>query len=72
MGFSIRGRVTQGGVSLSEPLPFPEGAEVIVQVEPVHETEPANLKDFASRPFFGLWADRTDLPASEDRVQREA
>jgi hypothetical protein len=44
---------------------------VIVQIEPVHPTPPAtaSVEDFASLPFFGLWADRTDLPASETWVR---
>ena len=55
MGFIGRGRVTHEGIELNEPLPLPEGAEVIVQVERVPTVMPGSVDDFSSMPFFGLW-----------------
>jgi len=69
MGFIGRGKVSHGGIVLTEPLPFPEGAEVIVQVEPVESAATSPVEDFSSLPFFGLWADRDDLPESTTWVR---
>ena len=52
------------GIVLTEPVPLSEGVEVIVQVEPVPLVAPGLDEDFTSLSFFGLWADRDDLPES--------
>ncbi len=64
MGFIGRGKVTHEGIALTEPLPLPEGVEVIVQVERVPAVAAGPVEDFQSLRFFGLWADRDDLPES--------
>ena len=69
MGFIGRGKDTHGGIVLTEPLPLPDGVEVIVQVEPVPSIPPGLDDDFPALPFFGLWADRDDLPESTTWVR---
>ncbi|MGC8641584.1 MAG: hypothetical protein ACP5XB_17090 [Isosphaeraceae bacterium] len=54
-----------------EPLPFAEGVEVIVQVESVASASPVLVEDLATLPFFGLWADRDDLPESTTWVREQ-
>jgi hypothetical protein len=71
MGFIGRGKVAHGGVVFTEPLPLPEGAEVIVQIEPVPTVAPGPVANFASLPFFGMWADRDDLPDSTTWVREQ-
>jgi hypothetical protein len=61
VGYIGRGKIEEGKLVLSGPLPFPEGAEVVVQIEPVVSDGLELVEDFASLPFFGLWADRDDL-----------
>ena len=60
------GKVNNGHIVLSNPLSLPEGTEVRVQIEPIdpdnaQSTEAGENKDFASQPFFGMWADREDM-----------
>lgn len=64
MGFIGKGKVTHGGIVLTEPVPLPDGVEIFVQVEPVPLFAQGLDEDLNSLPSFGLWADRDDLPES--------
>lgn len=78
-----RGTIQNGRVVLANPLPLPEGTEVVVKVEPVAEQpSPSSVEltpapasegtvDFASLPFFGMWADREDMKDSVAWVNKE-
>ena len=77
------GKISNGGIVLSKPLSLPEGTEVRVQIEPVapaivsdddsQDKDSDESADFASQPFFGMWADREDTRDSVTwlRKQRE-
>ena len=73
MALIERGKVQGGGIVFSEPLALPEGTEVVVRIEPL--TQPASPgtadEDFATLPFFGMWADREDMEDSAVWVRRE-
>jgi hypothetical protein len=75
MAWVERGRVQGGALVFSTPLALPEGTEVLVQIEPLAQGEPADQEmdedQFARLPFFGMWADREDLPDSAEWVRRE-
>ena len=70
------GKVNNGHIVLSKPLSLPEGTEVRVQIEPI-ETDNAQStaaeenEDFASQPFFGMWADREDMRDSVAWVRKQ-
>jgi hypothetical protein len=68
-----RGTVQGRTLVFAESLPFPEGTEVTVQIEPV--TRPASAtggeQGFASLPFFGMWADRDEMKDGAAWVRRE-
>ena len=72
MGDLGRGRVEHGTIVFDEPLALPDGTRVVVRIEeeaaePIGEAEaPAK---FTSLPFFGMWADRDDLPESVEMVR---
>ena len=71
-----RGKVKDGGIVFSEPLSFPEGTEVVVRIEPVSSTNEQAQRsngggDFASLPFFGMWADREEMNDSAAWVHEE-
>jgi hypothetical protein len=74
MESSHRGTIRGGKIELDDPLPLLEGEQVIVHIEQVDSSPvvprpaPAS-EDFLSSPFFGLWADRTDLGTSVDHVR---
>jgi hypothetical protein len=71
------GTVINGGIALDNPLPIPDGSKIIVQVEVQTPTTAPDLTSeesssaFAALPFFGQWADRTDLPDSVEYVRQE-
>ena len=72
------GKVSNGRIVLSKPLPLPEGTKVRIQIEAVEtdntqDTEAEKNEDFANQPFFGMWADREDMRDSVAwlRKQRE-
>ena len=69
MGFIGRGKVTHGGIVLTEPVPLPDGVEVFVQVEPVPLVARGLDEDFTTPSFFALSADRDDLPESTTWVR---
>jgi hypothetical protein len=73
MGYVRRGKVERGRLVFVEPLPLPEGLEVIVQIEPAPANSPADVskpvEDFAALPFFGMWADRDEVTDAVDWVR---
>ncbi len=71
MTYIARGKVDNGGLLLAERVPLPDGAEVIVQIEPATTTVAPPAQNFASLPFFGMWADRSDLPESTTWVREQ-
>ena len=67
MSVVLRGRVRSGTLELSDPVPIPEGTEVVVSIDTVSaptEAEPMSEADFLSLPFFGMWADRDEMQDS--------
>ncbi len=71
-----QGKVSNGGIVLSKPLSLPEGTEVRIQIEPIDtndrtSTGTNDLKDFASLPCFGMWADREEMHDSVAWVKKE-
>jgi hypothetical protein len=67
------GVVEKGAIALDHPLPMRDGVKVQVAVQEIAQTGAVPLTDdeFRSLPFHGEWANRTDLPASEDYVREE-
>lgn len=69
-----RGKVKDGGIVFSEPLTLPEGTEVVVRIEPVEagpQSAGPSSADFATMPFFGMWADRQEMSDSAAWVRGE-
>lgn len=75
MALKKSGKVQGRGIVFSEPLALPEGTEVVVFIEPLAAGEqtasPGAGADFATLPFFGMWADRKDMRDSAAWVRRE-
>jgi hypothetical protein len=73
MALIERGKVQNGNIVLSHPLALPEDTEVVVHIELLaQEVAPSEaVKDFASLPFFGMWADREDMEDSVAWVRQE-
>lgn len=70
------GTITKGGIAFDKPLPLPEGSKVIVHVETIDIEASSATQDetndlAAAFPFFGLWADRTDIPDSAEYVRQK-
>ena len=74
------GQVRGASIVFDHPLPFREGQRVTVHIEtasPASTTETtappdsARPSDLSDLPFFGQWADRTDLPESDTLVRQE-
>jgi hypothetical protein len=67
------GRVQNRTIVFTEPLQVPEGTEVFVQIESV-EVAPSDaagtVQEFATLPFFGMWADRQDIQDSAAWVRQ--
>jgi hypothetical protein len=70
MGFVGRGKVERGGLVFADPLPLPEGSDVIVHIEPAPAITPGSGEELAALPFFGMAADRDDMADSESWVRR--
>ena len=76
-----RGKVQNGSIVFPQPLPFPEGMEVIVRIDLItggNQTMPLRATcvpdasaHFAALPFFGMWADREDMRDSAGWVRKE-
>jgi hypothetical protein len=71
---SIHGRVEGGKLVLMNPVPLPDGAEVVDTIvpneHPWHAPAPEEVEEFASLPFFAMWADREDMADSVAWVRR--
>ena len=69
------GHVERGHLVLDDALPLPDGTPVRVAVEVVEPAgempTPESTRDFASEPYFGMWADREDMEDSAVWVRRE-
>jgi hypothetical protein len=69
------GVVQSGSIILDHPLAIPDGVRVRLSVEELSQAVAGanQLSDveFRSLPFFGDWADRTDLGTSADYVREE-
>ncbi|MBI1929439.1 hypothetical protein HYR99_34990 [Candidatus Poribacteria bacterium] len=74
MAFIERGKIPNGSIVFSKPLPLTEGTEVVVRIEllPIgSQTAMSEVgEDFASLPFFGMWTDREDMRDSVAWVRR--
>jgi len=68
------GTVRDGKIVFPKPLKLPEGVEVVVRIETLIEDlrdgDSITDADFASLPFFGMWADREEISDSVDWVRR--
>ena len=75
MVVSELGTVSNGGICLDKPLPFPDGCKVIVQVEleagTSQQTNAAAPAFEEAFPLIGQWADRDDIVDSADYVRQE-
>jgi len=70
MTWRARGKIEGRQIVLDDPLVAPDGMAVVVLIERA-PTEPevgASPESFVALPFFGMWADRQDLPDSADWV----
>ena len=70
-----RSEVKNGAIVFPEPLGLAEGTRVAVTIEPLPDAEavapPAGGGEFASLPFFGIWADRAEMEDSARWVRQE-
>jgi len=67
MSVVVHGRVRSGSLELADPLPLPEGTEVLVSIDPVGRAGAAAAmsdEEFLGQGFFGMWADREDMQDS--------
>ena len=75
MAITEHGKVKDGAIVFDEPLDLPDGTEVNVKIEPVltgvEMNSPLTEEEFASLPFFGMWANRVDMHDSVAWVNRE-
>lgn len=69
------GTVEQGRLVFAEPLPFPEGAELVVALAPaagpLDSAQITEAAAFAALPAFGMWAERADMHDSVAWVEQE-
>ena len=70
-----RGRILGSSIVFAHPLGIPDGTEVLVRIDAVSCQDSMCSKQsaetFVSLPFFGMWADRTDIGDSADWVRQE-
>ena len=75
MALIERGTVQGGSILLAKPLALSEGTEVVMHIEPINSARqrPKGDEDenFADLPFFGMWAEREDMPDSTLWVRKE-
>lgn len=74
MNWLEHGRIQGGAIVLPKPLPLPEGTEVTIRIETIHDDKSSSgvsMGEFASLPFFGMWADRNDMADSAQWVHEE-
>lgn len=70
------GIIVNGAISLQHPLPLADGCQVVVRVATASTTEQqvrptGGSEDLSSHPFFGQWADRSDIVDSSDYIRQE-
>ena len=76
-----QGKVQNGSIVFPQPLPLPEGMEVVVRIDPItagSQTTPCRATrvpdastHFADLPFFGMWRDREDMRDTSAWVRKE-
>ena len=71
-----QGKINNGGIVLSKPLPLPEGTEVRIQIEPISPNDSTSTAtdesgDFTNLPCFGMWADREEMRDSVAWLKKE-
>ncbi|MEW6237772.1 MAG: hypothetical protein AB1656_20490 [Candidatus Omnitrophota bacterium] len=70
-----RGVIHGSNIILTEPLPLPEGAEVIIRIELANADRPdkptLSLEEFKQLPCWGMWKDREDMANSEEWIRKE-
>jgi len=70
-----RGVIHGSNIVLSEPLPLPEGAEVILRIELANanrlDEQTLSLEEFKQLPCWGMWKDREDMADSEVWLRKE-
>ncbi len=75
MALIEHGKVQDGSILLSKPLPLPEGTEVVIHVEPINSARESTTFDehenFTALPFFGMWAEREDMSDSASWVRKK-
>ncbi len=76
MALTERGKIRNGSIEFSQPLPLPEGVDVVVRVEVVGDADGsagAGL-DAVGQSIYGMWSDREDMADSArwTRDQRES
>ena len=75
VALNARGKIKGQAIVLEEPLPLPEGTEVVARIEPLVPTPqtavPLTPEQFATLPFFGMWAERNDMADSTAWVRGE-
>ena len=62
------GTVKGGTIVFVEPLPLPDGMEVVVHIDVEEKIAP---DAFLKLPFFGMYADRKDMEDSVAWVRKE-
>jgi hypothetical protein len=71
----VTGQVEHGQLVLNDALPLPDGTTVRVAVEVVDVAGEADTSDstldFASEPYFGMWANREDMADSVAWVREQ-
>ena len=71
-----QGEINNGNIILTKPISLPEGTKVRIQIEPIdaddknQSTTSDEHENFANLPFFGMWADREDIPDSVAWVRK--
>ena len=53
---------------------MPDGTEVVVHIEPLAEGQESEVSvggELPAKPFFGMWADRSDMEDSAAWVRSE-
>lgn len=75
MSLLVRGKIKNGNIVFSKPLPLPEGSEVTVHIDsPGARGESApdlGGSDLQKLAFFGVWSDRPEMTDSRDWVRTE-
>ena len=62
------GKVQGSTIVFAEPLPLPDGTEVVVHLE---VEKPVRRQHFSALPFFGMYAERPEMQYSVAWLRRE-